>query len=82
MELLRLGAGWPCGVFDAVQSRQVALIARPSGGRAERCVIVTGYLRTKFFETDLINEAPLLEPKYFLRMSFKTRSEMLSFGQH
>jgi hypothetical protein len=51
MELLGLGAAWPCGRFDATQSRLVAVIAgtQGQGGRAERCVIVTGYLRTKFF---------------------------------
>ena len=52
LELLSPGAGWPCGRFDATQSRLVAVIAgtQGEGGRAERCVIVTGYLRTKFFE--------------------------------
>ena len=51
MELLGLGAAWPRGRFDATQSRLVAVIVetREGGGRAERCVIVTGYLRTKFF---------------------------------
>ena len=53
MELLKPGAGWTCGRFDATQSRLVAVISgtQGEGGRAERCVIVTGYLRTKFFET-------------------------------
>jgi hypothetical protein len=49
MELLRLKAGWTCDRFDAAKSRLVAVIARAPGGRAERCVIVTCYLRTKFF---------------------------------
>ena len=62
MELLRLGAGLPCGRFDATQSRFVAVIAGTQGvgGRAERGVIVTGYPRTNFFESDLVNNAPLL----------------------
>ena len=51
MELSKLRAVWTCCRFDATQSRLVAVIAGPKGegGRAERCVIVTGYLRTKFF---------------------------------
>jgi len=51
MELLELGAAWPCGRFEATQNRIIAVIggAQGEGGRAERCVIVTGYLRTKFF---------------------------------
>ncbi len=50
MELLKPGAGWTCGRFDATQSRLVAVISgtQGEGGRAERLVIVTGYLRTKF----------------------------------
>ena len=51
MELSKLRAVWTCCKLDATQSRHVAVIAgtQGEGGRAERCVIVTGYLRTKFF---------------------------------
>ena len=47
----KLRAVWICCRFDATQSRLVAVIAgtEGEGGRAERCVIVTGYLYTKFF---------------------------------
>jgi hypothetical protein len=44
----------------SLDTKIVAEIASPPGG-GERCVIVTGYLRAKFFQTDLINKAPLLE---------------------
>ena len=63
METPDLRAGWPRGGFDAAQNRIFGLAAAPPRGGAEACVIVTGYFREKFFKTNLINYAPLLEPK-------------------
>ena len=47
METPDLRAGWPRGGFDATQNRIVGLASAPPRGRAEDCVIVTGYLRTE-----------------------------------
>ena len=49
METPDLRAGWPRGGFDATQNRIVGLASAPPRGRAEDCVIVTGYFREKFF---------------------------------
>lgn len=65
LELLSPGAGWPCGRFDATQSRLVAVIAGTQGeGVGPSAALLSQATSGRnFFETDLIKNAPLLESK-------------------